>query len=460
MNSRTLTAKILIQVLPLTRRSGFNGRSLGDALTHTLRDYPDADRSLIQAMCYDTCRHYTRLDQLAATRLTHPLKPKDADIQCLLLIGLLQLFYLRVPDHASISETVEAARELGKPWAVKLINGLLRSAQRERDAMEAQISTSDAVQSSHPKWLVDLLAAAWPEHYRDILDNNNKPGPMTLRVNSALHTREQYLSFLNQAGIKATSGTLSPNAIYLEQACDVNALPGFFTGHCSVQDEAAQLAAYLLDPQPQETILDACAAPGGKTTHILEYQPDLRSLTAVDCDQTRCERIKENLERVDVNAEIVCSDLETFCTQAEPEHFDRILLDVPCSATGVIRRHPDIKWLRKRSDIAALAATQLRLLAHAWSVLKPGGTLLYATCSLLPQENERVITQFLEQQADASSSPITLPIKGTTDTQAAHPPQLVGYGLQLLPGNCAHQPKPGTDGFYYARLHKKKVSPP
>ena len=444
MNSRAIAAQVLTQVLPLTHKGEFNGRSLNEALPHQLARYPDADKPLIQALCFGVCRHYTWLDQIANQLIRQPFKTKDADLQGLILVGLYQLYFLRIPDHAAISETVEACRQFKKNWAVKVINGILRNAQREKETLKQKISRSEAVTTSHPQWLVDLLKAAWPNHYDKVLAANNEPAPMTLRVNEQRQNRDAYLKQLKDSQIDAKSGELAASAIQLNEPVDVNKLPGFAEGTCSVQDEAAQLAAHLLDPQPGERILDACAAPGGKTTHLLEKQPDIEQLVALDNDPNRVKRIHENLTRLDLSATVVCQDLTSYCEAQQQSKilFDRILLDVPCSATGVIRRHPDIKWLRKRKDIAALTKTQLELLSACWQLLKPGGTLLYATCSVLPQENERIINQFLKQSADASEEIIV----SIADKCANHVASNIG--VQLLPQ------KQGHDGFYYAKLRK------
>ncbi|MCG8671334.1 MAG: 16S rRNA (cytosine(967)-C(5))-methyltransferase RsmB, partial [Pseudomonadales bacterium] len=329
-------------------------------------------------------------------------------------------------------------------WAVKVINGMLRNAQRDKDILKEAISDSVSVQTSHPKWLVDALTTAWPESTAKILAANNEPGPMSLRVNPSHYTRDAYLAKLEAAQISAKASEVANSGIVLATPTDVSKLPDFAEGACSVQDEAAQLAAQLLDPQENDTILDACAAPGGKTTHLLEKQPKIKSLVALDSDADRLKRVSENLERLKLSAEVICEDLSHYCEQQVANSFDRILLDVPCSATGVIRRHPDIKWLRKRKDIPALALTQLQLLKACWPLLKPGGTLLYATCSVLPQENERVVGQFLKQEPSASEEILVF----SANTLDAIGEIKTSIGRQLLPTVNGH------DGFYYAKLRK------
>jgi 16S rRNA (cytosine967-C5)-methyltransferase len=437
LNTRALAAQILEQVLPLNRQN-LQPRSLSDLLPQVSEQAKD--QGLLQEICFGVCRWYNRLDKLAAPLIRQPFKARDADLHALLLVGLYQMFYLRIPDHAAISETVEACRQLDKPWAVKVINGMLRRAQREKATLPSSLPDNTPIQSAHPKWFVDAIEAAWPTQAPGILKANNEPGPMCLRVNQQRTTRDQYLALLQENNLSARAGEYAPSAIYLSNAVDVSELPGFADGLISVQDEAAQLSAFVLQPQAGERILDACAAPGGKTCHLLEMQPALAELVALDMDARRLQRVQENLERLQLQAAIVHASLEDYAHQLQAEGhtkpmFDRILLDAPCSATGVIRRHPDIKWLRKRSDIGKLAATQTHLLQIAFSLLKPGGTLLYATCSILPQENHRVVAGFLKQQTQAKESVIEA--EWGIASEASR---------QLFPTPNSH------DGFYYARL--------
>lgn len=436
-NARAVAATVLAQVLPLDRKNT-SPRSLSELLPQLSEQ--EKDQGLVQELCFGVCRWFTRLDKLAVPLLRQPFKDKDADLHALLLIGLYQMLYLRIPDHAAIAETVEAARQLKKEWAVKVINGMLRTAQREKALLEKQLPDSAAIRSAHPQWLVDALAAAWPDQLNHILKANNEQGPMCLRVNRLRCSRDDYLRLLKQAGIEARAGTLCTSAVYLEQAVGVQQLPHFADGWVSVQDEAAQLSTFLLNPQPGERILDACAAPGGKTCHLLEQQPQLGELIALDADAQRLQRVEQNLQRLQLSATLVHATLEDYASHYQGEKFDRILLDAPCSATGVIRRHPDIKWLRKRSDISKLAATQQRLLEMAFGLLQPGGTLLYATCSVLPQENNRVVHGFLKQQKQAVEDLIVAPWG-----------ELAENGRQLFP-----QPQ-GHDGFYYARLKRASI---
>ncbi len=442
MNTRAKAATVLAQVLPVHQNLPAR-RSLADALPDMIATDPNCDKGLLQEICYGVCRWYTRLDQVAHQLMTKPFKARDCDVHCLILVGLYQLYYLRIPDHAAVSETVNASRELNKAWASKVINGILRRALREKATLLSQISQSDAVQTAHPKWLIDMISTAWPDQWKHILEANNQQAPMTLRVNQRKASRSDYMKLLHQAGIKATECQWAEQGITLKRPCDVQSLPGYEEGLFSVQDEAAQMAAEFLNPQPGDQVLDACAAPGGKTTHILERQPKLTQVVAVDSDTRRSERIRENLNRLNLHAQVIVDDVIEYAQHsAQPDSFDRILLDAPCSATGVIRRHPDIKWLRKRTDIASLANTQLSMLETLWPLLKPGGTLLYATCSILPQENERVIGQFLKQQIDACEQILVKDMGMATR-----------FGRQLFPQPNQH------DGFYYACLRKKAPSP-
>nr|WP_199767898.1 16S rRNA (cytosine(967)-C(5))-methyltransferase RsmB [Ketobacter alkanivorans] len=437
LNTRARAAQILEQVLPLNRQN-LQLRSLSDLMPKVAEE--DKDKGLLQEICFGVCRWYIRLDKLAAPLIRQPFKPKDADLHALLLIGLYQMFYLRIPDHAAISQTVEACRQLNKDWAVKVINGMLRRAQRDKALLETSLPDSSSIQTAHPKWLMDAVTAAWPEQANAIFKANNEPGPMCLRVNCLHNSRDDYMARLKERGIGARIGQLAASALYLEKPCDVDELPGFREGWVSVQDEAAQLSAFLLDPQPGERILDTCAAPGGKTCHLLEQQPALAEVVALDMDGQRLQRVQENLDRLHLNANLVHASLEQYAQDHPQSRFDRILLDAPCSATGVIRRHPDIKWLRKRSDIGKLADTQQHLLQIAFSLLKPGGTLLYATCSILPQENSRVVHQFLQHQRHAKAQTIA------AEWGIGH-----DCGRQLFPTINGH------DGFYYCAIKQKPV---
>jgi 16S rRNA (cytosine967-C5)-methyltransferase len=334
-----------------------------------------------------------------------------------------------------VNETVAVTDALGKGWARALVNALLREAQRREEELLAAAASDYAVWYAHPQWLLDRLKQDWPAAYRDILEANNCRAPMTLRVNIGRISRADYLARLQEAALPATTGQLTSTALLLAAPSDVQRLPGFAEGLVSVQDEASQLAAQLLPLAPELRVLDACAAPGGKTCALLEREPSLQ-LLALDQDAKRLLRVHENLDRLGLQAEVRCSELGQDLTLA-PASFDRILLDVPCSATGVIRRHPDIKLLRSEAETSALVARQSALLERAWTLLAPGGYLLYSTCSVLKAENSDQITSFLGRFPEARLQALSIPGAQVCDA-----------GLQLLPGTAQ------CDGFFYALLQK------
>jgi 16S rRNA (cytosine967-C5)-methyltransferase len=411
------------------------GQSLNQALPPRLAQVADRDRAFLQQLCYGALRDAPKLFAVLDLLLQKPLRERDADLRGLLLAGLHQLESMRVPDHAAVASTVSACAALKKHWARGLVNAVLRRYQRERDTLLAGLDAAAA--AAHPRWLYDRVNAQWPDSADAILAANNTQPPMTLRVNRARTTRGAYLDALASAGIAALPGDLSPEAVRLAAPCDVHTLPGFDDGECSVQDEAAQLAAHLLDAQPGDTVLDACAAPGGKACHTLELEAALGELVAMDIDAARLQRVQDNLERLALNAEVLCADAANPGNALTGRAFDRILVDAPCSATGVIRRHPDIKLLRREDDIAQLAAQQRAVLDGLWPLLKPGGTLLYVTCSILREENEAVVTAFVDATADARVQPLVVPWGRDT-----------GNGRQLLPATD------GPDGLFFSLLRR------
>ncbi len=426
LDSRAAAAGVIGDVLA--------GKSLNQALPPRMAAVDQRDRGLLQQLCYGTLRHEPRLAALLDQLLNKPLRDKDRDIVGLLLCGLYQLESTRIPDHAAVAGTVDAVAALNKPWARGMTNAVLRRFLRERSQLVAQLD--EAAAASHPPWLYRRLMKQWPRGAADVIEANNGQPPMTLRVNVRRLSRDAYLDRLAAAGIEASAGSLCPQSVYLKQPRDVALLPGFAEGHVSVQDEAAQLAAILLQAAPGERILDACAAPGGKTCHVLELQPELAELVAMDVDRERLNRVAENLQRLDLQATLVNGDA---CSpRLESASFDRILVDAPCSATGVIRRHPDIKLLRREQDIAHLADKQLAILLGLWPLLKPGGRLLYVTCSVLAEENCLVVQRFLDQ------CPAATPIPLAIDQGEAS-----GHGCQLLPSAA------GPDGLYFALVGKR-----
>lgn len=430
MNSRLAAAHALAAVLQ-------GKASLAGSLPNVLKQVDERERALVRELALGTARWQPRLEILAAQFLDKPLRRADQDVQALLLIGLYQLLYTRIPEHAAIGETVDCASALKKNWAKGLLNAVLRRAQREAGELLPQLEKDPVVVTAHPRWLQKSLKAHWPEHWLSICAANNLHPPMTLRVNRLRTTREEYLVQLQQAGIAASATEYSTNGIRLNQPCDVQQLPGFADGLCSVQDEAAQLSASLLDLQPDQRVLDACCAPGGKTCDILETEPGIQSLLALDLEPERLRRVQENLDRLQLSAELKAGDGRDTELWWDGQPFDRILLDAPCSATGVIRRNPDIKLTRQVDDIADLAQLQGELLDALWPTLAPGGLLLYATCSVLPTENTEVIAAFLARTPAAQELPLQL------TCGIAQP-----HGRQLLPQQSGH------DGFYYALLKK------
>ncbi|NCO73361.1 MULTISPECIES: 16S rRNA (cytosine(967)-C(5))-methyltransferase RsmB [Shewanella] len=425
MNVRALAAKTIYEVLE-------KGISLSVALPDQQQHLDNSkDKALLAELCYGVMRQLPQLDKCVSDCLAKPFKGKQRILHQLLIVGCYQLYFTRIPAHAAISETAEACRQLRFDGLVKVVNGVLRTIQRQ----DAELNTdSDTLRFNTPAWFIKRLQQAYPDKWQHIIEQSHQRPPMWLRNNQQLQTRDTYLAALAQYDIPAQAGP-SQDAILLDAAKDVAALPDFMEGAASVQDGAAQWAATLLAPKADELVLDACAAPGGKSCHLLELAPNI-NLVAVDFDQKRLARVQQNLDRLHLKAQLIHGDAADIPSWWQGQQFDRILLDAPCSATGVIRRHPDIKWLRKNSDIEELANLQKQILDHCWQWLKPGGTLLYATCSILPQENNQQVEQFLERTADAS----LIPIEQQT--------QLDDIGWQILPG------QDNMDGFYYARLVK------
>lgn len=428
MNLRATAATLITGVVQ-------HGESLAFTLPAAAEQLPDRDRALLQEICYGSLRWYDFLGGLVDQLIRRPLKPRDWDIYALCLVGAYQLHFTRVPDHAAIKETVEACRTLKKHWATKFVNGVLRQYQRLNKDLVANLTPSQ--QAAHPEWLFQRITQDWPEAASDIFDANNAKPPMVLRVNRRHHTREAYLSILQNAGIHGQACLFSSEGIRLDSPCDVHQLPGFEAGWVSIQDEAPQLAAEILDAQSGDRVLDACAAPGGKTCHILENNQALQSVIALELDTQRSEKIRDNLARLQLSADIVIGDACRPDQWWDKQLFHRILIDAPCTASGVIRRHPESKQKRQAEDIDAIAKRQLEILTALWPCLAPGGTLVYATCSIFPRENEQVIEAFMAEHPDALHYPLSL---GCGDARP--------YGVQLLPI------KNGHDGFYYAKLTK------
>ena len=392
-------------------------------------------------LCYGSLRHHWRLEDWANKLLARPLKRKDSVVQALLRLGLYQLDDTRIPDHASVSQTVEAARLLRRPKHAGLINACLRRFQRE-DIADDPPSCEES-RWNHPQWLIDTLKRDWPDDWEAILTANNERAPMWLRVNSSRHDTGEYRDILAADGISAAPLAGVPDALRLSEPVVVDVLPGFAEGDVSVQDAAAQIAARWLWANARGSVLDACAAPGGKSGHLLELGADDIRLTAVENDASRADSIRQNLSRLGRSATIIEADASKPAGWWDGTPFAGILVDAPCSASGVIRRHPDIKLLRRASDIEALRRRQYALLEALWPLLSPGGRLLYATCSTLAAENDHVIERFLRRHEDALEDQL-LPNNNIRDLMRRK-----GCGYQILPGTA------GLDGFYYACLEKK-----
>jgi len=380
-----------------------------------------------KSLIYGTLRFYHHLNDIVTPRIHNPLEKKNLDLHCLLLLGAYQLLHSTTPTHAAINETVAVADIIDKSWAKGFINAILRGVDREREKILA------SEHFSHPTWLNKKLKQDHLDHYQNILRENNKQAPMTLRVHPSI-TREDYQVQLTNVGINSKPCPTAKQALILNDAINVSQLPGFSEGSCYVQDASAQLAAQILAPESGELILDACCAPGGKTTHLAELCTDAH-IVAIDSDRSRLTRVKENIERFQLKNITVKQGDAHDKAWWDGQLFDKILLDAPCSATGVIRRHPDIKLLRKPRDITQLSEIQASILDNLWGCLKPGGALLYATCSVLKSENEKQIVLFLKRTNDAKHEVIDL-----------------DWGM----GEVGKQQLPSRefDGFYYAKLIK------
>lgn len=431
MNPRSEAAKALYQVI-------YKQRSLSDIFTRDIARLQSEEQAFIKDICFGSLRWHYPLNALLEQLLVKPLKQKDRDIECLLRVGLYQIAYQETPDHAAVNETVKASKSLKKPWAKGLINGVMRSFIREKQVLLDNVSEDMAY--SFPSWLKKRLKKAWPEHWQQILEASNQRAPMTLRVNLSKQSREHYLLQLKQAGISAQAHVTVSSAIVLGSPTRVTELPNFAEGAVSVQDAAAQMAATLLQCESGMRVLDACAAPGGKTGHILESATDLEVM-ALDQDPERLLRVDENLKRLRGKAKLIAADANILSNWYDGKPFERILLDAPCSATGVIRRHPDIKLLRKASDITKLVEQQANLMDSLWSILKPNGYMLYATCSILPKENEEQIERFLTSHNDVHIQRFCFAGK-----------KMQKRGLQIFPG------EDGMDGFYYCLLQKTEAA--
>lgn len=422
---RAIAAQVLEQVID-------KRRSLSQVLPEksAILETPQ-DKARLQEICYGSLRYLRQLQFFTNELVEKPLKKQFRLIEILIYSGIYQLQFMRTKQHAVVSETVEAVSILGFDALKSLVNGVMRSFLRQQQQLNEKLSQYPQIDLSYPNWLYEKIDTIYSEKAVDVMRAGNQYPPMWLRVNQQKSSTAAYMEQL----ANAESHPEAACAILLEKPMNVAELPNFEDGWVSVQDAAAQLSVNYLQPKPNERILDCCCAPGGKTCHILEAEPDA-NVIAVDIEETRLTRVRENLERLGLNAEVVTGDANQIDGWWDGEKFDRILLDAPCSATGVIRRHPDIKWLRKKTDIPELVQVQANILENAWTMLKDGGRLVYATCSILPEENHMQISNFLSKHNDAELIPDN---------------NISTIGRQILPGEN------GMDGFYYAALLKTRT---
>jgi 16S rRNA (cytosine967-C5)-methyltransferase len=455
------SARVRARAARIVAEVASHGRSL-DGLIIDDASASRQERGLLRSLCYDSIRWYIRLDAMLDRLLTRPGQKLEPELRALAIVGLCQLLHTDIPAHAAVTETVNAARLLGRPRAAGMINAILRRVQRERLTLSADLDRRVALRTAHPYWFVDRLREDWGAQSEAILRANNERPPFWVRVNRLRSTGADYRKRLEAHGFAVGANMFDDEALLLERAVDVNELPGFAAGEASVQDAAAQLAARLVDPHAGERVLDACAAPGGKTGHLLELAPGLAELAAIDVSEHRLQRVEQNLRRLALRATLVQADATEPLSWFDGRLFDRILIDAPCSGTGVIRRHPDIKLLRRPADIAPLATRQLQLLRGLWPLLAPGGRLVYASCSVLRAETTAVAGEFLASQPAvrditaqcvAATGQLTHVDVGTVD--------LVGNSDRLSTSDLGLRIAAGTggmDGFYYACFEKDKGS--
>lgn len=443
-NKKTGQAKVSLarQVCLKTLKQVYGGQSLSSVQARTIEMLDDRrDRGLANEIVNGVLRWRWQLEFFVSQLLSKPLKPKDIEVQLVLLMALYELKECRTPDYAIINDAVELVRKSGKKWAAGLVNAVLRRYTREQEKLLSSIKQAQ-VEFSHPLWILQKIKNDWPDHWQQILAANNQKPAFWLRINQAQYSVAQYQQRLADAGIEfSEEDALTDHALKLLQGVDVRTLPGFAEGAVSVQDVGAQLAAELLGVTDDTRVLDLCAAPGGKTCHLLERFDSIEKIVAVEFEQQRMQRVIENLQRLKLaaRAELVVADARDYNQWWDGEAFSRILIDAPCSASGVIRRHPDIKSLRRESDIEQLVALQAEILASAWQMLAVGGELLYVTCSVFKDENQHQVDRFLSANAAA------VEIKIVADWGIA-----CEYGRQLLPG------EQDADGFYFCRLKKLK----
>ncbi len=448
-----MSAKLRANAAQIVAQVAYKGHSLTQLLDEYRQksQYSTADASLLQALCFGTLRFYPKWQALINDALKKPMKSSDGDIQALIALGMFQLLESRVPAHAAISETVSACKILKKTWAKGLINAILRRLQREPEWPAQLLASQPWAEHAFPKWIWKRLNNDWPEEADEIMRASNIQGPMTLRVNTLQTSVSDYQQTLKDNDINCQAHNLATDALILQQPLSVEKLPGFFEGKVSVQDAAAQMAARLLqfDQLAQRSeirVLDACSAPGGKTGHLLEtaqhfFKPEQIHCVALDKDADRLQKVADNLKRLNLSAQLIAADAAEVTSWWDGKPFDRILIDAPCSGTGVIRRHPDIKLLRRNTDITELVNTQRSILQALWPLLADGGLLAYATCSVFKEENEQQIDWFLQHHTNAVELEISY-----------KKPLSAKYGWQIPPAWN------DMDGFYYAVLQKNATT--
>ena len=429
-DTRALAAQALADI-------ALRGVSLREALDQRAPKLRDPrDRALLTALLSDGARWWLRFDAALDRLLDKPLRRKEPEVHALLVLGLVQLEVLQLQDYAAVAATVEATRALNRPRLAGLANAVLRRWQRERTTLLAELDAQPQTRYAMPPWLVQAIAADWPAQADAVLADSDREPPLMLRANRRRTSRDTLIEQLRAAGYTAQAHPWLADGIVLPHSSDVTRMPGFAQGFFAVQDGAAQVSADLADVRDGQRVLDACAAPGGKACHLLE-RADV-ALTALEFDGARAARIRQNLERLGLQAELHIGDAADPSAWWDGKPYDRILIDAPCSATGVLRRRPDVRLHRRASDIAALVAQQQRILAALWPLLAPGGKLVYVTCSLLRAENEAVIASFVAGQNDVHAASVSLPVG-----------QAAAVGWQILPGDG------DLDGMYYAVLERR-----
>ena len=425
-NPRWIALQVILQVVD-------SGRSLDEILNSDWYQslvLDKRDLALSRELVFGFCRWYFALSVLLAARLQKPLRARDRDIEVILILGLYQLLVMGTEPHAAVNETVKLALAQKKAWARGLVNALLRGVIRDRIELDSNMSLH-----AYPDWVLARIRRDWGEQAEQVLIQSNARPPMTLRVDTRQAEIGDVISELSAVGIDANRHSTIASALELSSPCDVTQIPGFAQGVVSVQDAAAQIAAPLLDCGPQARVLDACAAPGGKTAHLLQHYEDIK-LDVLDSSESRLQRLHQNLRRIGKAARVLIGDAASPGTWFDGNNYDCILVDVPCSASGVMRRHPDIKLLRRESDIMPLLAHQRKILDALWRLLNPGGRMLYCTCSVFKDENENQISKFLERHADCDE--IKLHDVGWGEQRS--------YGRQILTGSD------NMDGFFYGLL--------